>query len=240
MVPDDQGQPGLATSALANVVVLNLSGCGSNASERFRAALQSPRAPLALSLAKPHRVFVEPLPETRAHADMALYAVVSKSCRRWGGGGRRGHGRDAVRERQRVELPGRSVGPRRSLTCGGSAAFDAHIAASVKQFRDALQSIRLSATTSASTALTVASATRWQTAGPSMSSRTSTRLAVLRPTRRTVNVGEASCREQGCSWCSSLQHTMRANHFTVIGETWENQKASTRMPPPRRSKRRDS
>ena len=39
-----------------------------------------------------------------------------------------------------------------------------------------------------------------------------------------TRLAEASRKEQGCLRFDVLQHTMRANHFTVI-EVWENQKA---------------
>jgi quinol monooxygenase YgiN len=37
-------------------------------------------------------------------------------------------------------------------------------------------------------------------------------------------LAEASRKEPGCLRFDVLQHTMRANHFTVV-EVWENQKA---------------
>jgi quinol monooxygenase YgiN len=107
-------------------------------------------------------------------------------------------------------------------------AFDAHgIAAPVKQFRDALLSIRLSDYDQRPyKTLTVASATA---VGNGQAIHVVAHVD-------TVGVGqadapglltrlaEASRKEQGCLRFDVLQHTMHANHFTVI-EIWENQKA---------------
>jgi quinol monooxygenase YgiN len=107
-------------------------------------------------------------------------------------------------------------------------AFDAHgMATHVKQFRDALLPISLSAYDERPyKTLTVASAT---TAGNVQAIHVVAHVD-------TVGVGqadapglltrlaEASRKEQGCLRFDVLQHTMHANHFTVI-ETWENQKA---------------
>jgi len=107
-------------------------------------------------------------------------------------------------------------------------AFDAHdMAAPVKQFRDALQSIRLSGYDQRLyKALTVASATE-------VADRRAIHVVAHVDTVGGAQVdapgllkrlAEASRREQGCLRFDVLQHTMRANHFTVI-EIWENQKA---------------
>ena len=106
-------------------------------------------------------------------------------------------------------------------------AFDAHgMAAHVKPFRDAFQSIRLSDYDQRPyKTLTVASATavangqavyvvaHVDTVGGSQADAPGllTRLA------------EASRKEPGCLRFDVVQHTMRANHFTII-EIWENQK----------------
>jgi quinol monooxygenase YgiN len=108
------------------------------------------------------------------------------------------------------------------------AAFDAHeMAAAVKQVQDALQSIRLSGYDQRLyKALTVASPSdlgnrqaihvvaHVDTVGGGQADAP----ALLK------RLAEASRREQGCLRFDVLQHTMRANHFTVI-ETWENGKA---------------
>ncbi len=106
--------------------------------------------------------------------------------------------------------------------------FDAHgMAAPVKQVRDALQSIRLSdydqrpyktltvapaATVGNDNAIHVVAHVDTVGGGQADAPGLLTRLA------------EASRKEQGCLRFDVLQHTMRANHFTVI-EIWENQKA---------------
>lgn len=107
-------------------------------------------------------------------------------------------------------------------------AFDAHgMAAHAKQLRDRLQSIRLSDYDQRPyKALTVAAATAvgsgqalhvvahvdtvggGQTDAPGLLTR----------------LAEASRTEQGCLRFDVLQHTMRANHFTVI-EIWSSRKA---------------
>lgn len=107
-------------------------------------------------------------------------------------------------------------------------AFDSHgMASHVKTFRDALQSIRLSdyderpyksLTTGSgsvvgnSQAIYVVSHVDTVGGGQADAPGLLTRLA------------EASRKEQGCLVFDVVQHTMRANHFTVI-ETWENQRA---------------
>jgi quinol monooxygenase YgiN len=106
-------------------------------------------------------------------------------------------------------------------------AFDAHgMATNVKAFRDALQSIRLSDYDQRPyKTLTVASAagvgngraihvvTHVDTVGGGQTDAP----GLLR------RLAEASRKEQGCLRFDVVQHTMRANHFTVI-ETWESQK----------------
>lgn len=107
-------------------------------------------------------------------------------------------------------------------------AADAHgTSAPVKQLRDALQSIRVSDYDQRSyKTLSVASATAIANSqaihvvahvdtipgGQADAPALLTRLA------------EASRKERGCLQFDVLQHTMRANHFTVV-EVWENQKA---------------
>jgi quinol monooxygenase YgiN len=107
-------------------------------------------------------------------------------------------------------------------------AFDAHeMAAHVKHVQDAIRSIRLSdydqrlykTLTVASTAAVkngqavhvvshVDTVGGGQTDAPGLLKR----------------LAEASRKEQSCLRFDVLQHTMRANHFTVI-EVWENQRA---------------
>ena len=106
-------------------------------------------------------------------------------------------------------------------------AFDAHgAAAHVKAFQDSVQSLRLSDYDQRPyKTLTVASAAAvgngqaiyvvahvdtvggGQTDAPGLLTR----------------LAEASRKEQGCLRFDVVQHTIRANHFTVI-EIWENQK----------------
>jgi quinol monooxygenase YgiN len=107
-------------------------------------------------------------------------------------------------------------------------ADDAHgMAAHVKQVRDRLQSIRVSdydqrpyktlavapaTATGSSQAIHVVAHVDTIGGGQADAPGLLTRLA------------EASRKERGCLRFDILQHTMRANHFTVI-EVWENQKA---------------
>jgi quinol monooxygenase YgiN len=106
--------------------------------------------------------------------------------------------------------------------------FEAHgMAAHVKQLRGALQPIRLSdydqrvyknlvvaSATAAGSSHAIVVVTHVDTVGGAQADAPGllTRLA------------EASRQEQGCVRFDVLQHTMRANHFTVI-EIWENQQA---------------
>ena len=106
--------------------------------------------------------------------------------------------------------------------------FNGHgMAASVKQVRDALQSIRLSEYDQRPyKTLTVAPAT---TAGSRNAIQVVTHVDTVGggqadPPGLLTRLAEASRKEQGCLRFDVLQHTMRANHFTVI-EIWENQKA---------------
>jgi quinol monooxygenase YgiN len=105
-------------------------------------------------------------------------------------------------------------------------AFDAHeMAAPVKQVQEALQSIRLSGYDQRLyKVLTVASATE-------VGNRQAIHVVAHVDTVGQADapgllnrLAEASRREQGCLRFDVLQHTMRANHFTVV-EIWENQKA---------------
>jgi quinol monooxygenase YgiN len=106
------------------------------------------------------------------------------------------------------------------------AAFDAHeMAAAVKQVQEALQSMRLSGYDQRLyKALTVAAATE-------VGNRQAVHVVAHVDTVGQADapgllkrLAEASRREQGCLRFDVLQHTMRANHFTVI-EIWNSQKA---------------
>src|SRR5207245_7037758 len=106
--------------------------------------------------------------------------------------------------------------------------FDAHgMAAHVNQVRDALQSIRLSDYDQRPyKTLTVAPAT---TAGNRNAVHVVTHVDTVPGGQADApglltRLAQASRLEHGCLRFDVLQHTMRANHFTVI-ETWENQKA---------------
>jgi quinol monooxygenase YgiN len=105
-------------------------------------------------------------------------------------------------------------------------AFDAHdIAASVKQFRDALQSIRLSGYDQRLyKALTIAPS---NDAGNRRAVQVVAHVDTVGQADAPgllKRLAEASRREPGCLRFDVLQHTMRANHFTVV-EIWENQHA---------------
>jgi quinol monooxygenase YgiN len=106
--------------------------------------------------------------------------------------------------------------------------FDAHgMAAHVKQVRDALQSMRLSDYDQRPyKTLTVAPATALGngTAIHVVAHVDTVGGGQADPPGLLTRLAEASRKEQGCLRFDVLQHTMRANHFTVI-EIWENQKA---------------
>lgn len=106
-------------------------------------------------------------------------------------------------------------------------AFDVHgMAAHVKQFRDTLQPIRLSDYDQRPyKTLTVASAT----AGDGQAIHVVAHVDTVGGGQADApglltRLAEASRKEHGCLRFDVLQHTMRANHFTII-EIWENQKA---------------
>jgi quinol monooxygenase YgiN len=107
-------------------------------------------------------------------------------------------------------------------------ALDAHgMAMSVKQFRDALQSIRVSDYDQRPyKTLAVGSATAM---GNGEAIHVVAHVDTVGGGQADApgllgRLAEASRKEQGCLRFDVLQHTMRANHFTVI-ETWQNQKA---------------
>jgi quinol monooxygenase YgiN len=107
-------------------------------------------------------------------------------------------------------------------------AFDAHgMAVDVKQVRDALQSIRLSDYDQRPyKTLTVGSATA---VGNGQAIHVVAHVDTVGGGQADApglltRLAEASRKEQGCLRFDILQHTMRANHFTVV-EIWENQKA---------------
>jgi quinol monooxygenase YgiN len=107
-------------------------------------------------------------------------------------------------------------------------AFDAHgMAAAVKQVRDGLQSVRLSDFDQRPyKTLTVASATA---VGNGQAVHVVAHVDTVGGGQADApglltRLAEASRKEPGCLRFDVLQHTMRANHFTVI-EIWENQKA---------------
>jgi quinol monooxygenase YgiN len=107
-------------------------------------------------------------------------------------------------------------------------AADAHgMAAHVKQARDALQSIRVSDYDQRPyKTLTVAPA---MTTGSSQAIHVVTHVDTIGGGQADapgllIRLAEASRKERGCLRFDVLQHTMRANHFTVV-EIWENQRA---------------
>jgi quinol monooxygenase YgiN len=106
-------------------------------------------------------------------------------------------------------------------------AFDAHgMTSHVKTFRDALQSIRLSDYDQrAYKSLTVGSGT---VVGNTQAIYVVTHVDTVGGGQADApglltRLAEASRKEQGCLRFDVVQHTMRANHFTVI-EIWENQR----------------
>ena len=107
-------------------------------------------------------------------------------------------------------------------------AFDAHgMAAPVKQFRDALQPIRLSGYDQRPyKILTVASASAAGNAGAiHVVAHVDTVGGPQADAPGLLNrLAEASRTEQGCLRFDVLQNTTRLNHFTVVA-TWQNQKA---------------
>ena len=107
-------------------------------------------------------------------------------------------------------------------------AFDAHgMAAPVKQFRDALQPIRLSGYDQRPyKILTVASASA---AGNDQAIHVVAHVDTVGGPQADApgllnRLAEASRTEQGCLRFDVLQNTTRLNHFTVVA-TWQNQKA---------------
>lgn len=107
-------------------------------------------------------------------------------------------------------------------------AFDAHgMAAHVQQFRDALRPIRLSDYDQRPY--------KTLSVGPATAAGNGEAIHVLAHVDTVggpqagapgllTRLAEASRNEQGCLRFDVLQHTMRANHFTVV-EIWQNQKA---------------
>jgi quinol monooxygenase YgiN len=107
-------------------------------------------------------------------------------------------------------------------------AADAHgTSAPAKQLRDALQSIRVSDYDQRPyKALAVAAATA---IGNSQAIHVVAHVDTIGGGQADApglltRLAEASRKERGCLRFDVLQHTMRANHFTVV-EVWENQKA---------------
>jgi quinol monooxygenase YgiN len=107
-------------------------------------------------------------------------------------------------------------------------AFDAHgMAAPVKQFRDALQPIRLSGYDQRPyKVLTVASASP---AGSDQAIHVVAHVDTVGGPQVDApgllnRLAEASRKEQGCLRFDILQNTTRLNHFTVVA-AWQNQKA---------------
>jgi quinol monooxygenase YgiN len=107
-------------------------------------------------------------------------------------------------------------------------AFDAHgTAAPVKQFRDALQPIRLSGYDQRPyKILTVASASA---AGNDQAIHVVAHVDTVGGPQVDApgllnRLAEASRKEQGCLRFDVLQNTTRLNHFTLVA-TWQNQKA---------------
>jgi quinol monooxygenase YgiN len=158
--------------------------------------------------------YVEAMPSARAAAIAALkqYRDVSRK--------QEGYGRLDLFEQ--VGWPGHFA---IFETWRDQKAFDAHNAAAQKALLDALQPIRVSGFDQRPyKTLTVAPAS---SAAASGSISVVSHVDVSQDPRVPVmlrRLAEASRQEDGNLRFDVVQHTMRANHFTVI-ETWRNQKA---------------
>jgi quinol monooxygenase YgiN len=175
--------------------------------------------------------------DAQASADAALYAVsyveVMPSARAAMAGALKQY-RDASRKEdgyvrldllQQIGRPGHFAVVE---TWKDQKTFDAHgMAAPVKQFRDALQPIRLSGYDERPyKILTVASASA---AGNDQAIHVVAHVDTVGGPQVDApgllkRFAEASRKEQGCLRFDVLQNTTRLNHFTVVA-TWQNQKA---------------
>jgi len=161
--------------------------------------------------------YVEVLPSSRATAVAALKQYREAS--------RREDGHVSI---ELLEQVGRTGHFAIVETWNDQQTFDAHgTAAHVKQLRDALQAVRLSDYDQRPyKTLTIAPATA---AGDRNAIHVVTHVDTLPGGQADApglltRLALASRKEQGCLRFDVLQHTMRANHFTVV-EVWENQKA---------------
>ena len=161
--------------------------------------------------------YVEVMPSARASAVAAVKQYRDTS--------RQENGYVRVQLLEQVARPGHFA---IIETWKDQVTFDAHeMTAPVKQVQDALQSIRLSGYDQRLyKALTVAAATE---VGNRQAIHVVAHVDTVGGGQADApgllkRLAEASRREQGCLRFDVLQHTMRANHFTVI-EVWENQKA---------------
>ena len=175
--------------------------------------------------------------DAQASADAALYAVsyveVMPSARAAMAGALKQY-RDASRKEDgyvRLDLLEQIGRPGHFAvveTWKDQKAFDAHgMAAPVKQFRDALQPIRLSGYDERPyKILTVASASA---AGNDQAIHVVAHVDTVGGPQVDApgllkRFAEDSRKEQGCLRFDVLQNTTRLNHFTVVA-TWQNQKA---------------
>ena len=161
--------------------------------------------------------YVEVMPSARASAVAAV--------KRYRDTSRQENGYVRVQLLEQVARPGHFA---IIETWKDQVTFDAHeMAAPVKQVLEALQSIRLSGYDQRLyKALAVAAATE---VGNRQAIHVVAHVDTVGGGQADApgllkRLAEASRREQGCLRFDVLQHTMRANHFTVI-EVWENQKA---------------
>jgi len=161
--------------------------------------------------------YVEVMPSARAAAVAAL--------EQYGGTSRREDGCVRFELLEQLDRPGHFA---IIEMWKDQSAFDAHgMTAHAKQVRDALQSIRLSDYDQRPyKTLTVASATA---VGNGQAIHVVAHVDTVGGAQTDApglltRLAEASRKEQGCLQFDVLQHTTRANHFTVI-ETWENRKA---------------
>jgi quinol monooxygenase YgiN len=191
-------------------LVLAIALCSSSLGVQIRAQAPADTALYAVS-------YIEVIPSARATAVAALKQYRDAS-----------HQEDGYVRVELLEQAGRPGHFAIIETWKDQKAFDVHLlAAHAKQVQDALRSIRLSDYDQRLyKTLTVAPASA---AGNGQAVHVVSHVDVIPggqadPPGLLKRLAEASRKEQACLRFDVLQHTMRANHFTVI-EVWQNPRA---------------
>jgi quinol monooxygenase YgiN len=194
--------------AAAAVVVVVVSGDAARAAQRGSDAATDDISRFAVA-------YVEVIPSATSTLAAAFRQYVDRSRAETGFG--------SIEMLEQIGRPGHVVVIER---WHDQAAFDAHaMASSATAFRAALQRVRVSGYDERPYKTLSVAAARGASPGSAIAVVTHVDVSNAADTAALLKrLADASRTEPGCERFDVLQHTMRANHFTVI-ETWASERA---------------